>query len=90
MNSATSALLAMVSGIITLAIVSVLVSKRAQTPSVIGAAGSALGLVIGQAVSPVTGASTGTGAASGGLSGILASGNFSPLNATGLFGGQMT
>ena len=35
MNDATSALLAIVSGIITLAIVSVLVSKRAQTPAVL-------------------------------------------------------
>jgi len=37
------------------AIVSVLVSKKAQTPQVIQSAGSALGNDLGVAVSPVTG-----------------------------------
>jgi hypothetical protein len=37
------------------AIVSVLVSRKAQTPQVIQAAGSALGNDLGVAVSPVTG-----------------------------------
>ena len=43
--------------IVTLGIVSVLVSKKAQTPAVIQAAGSAFGNSLAVAESPVTGAS---------------------------------
>lgn len=74
MNDAISAMLAIVGGVIGLAIVSVLVSKNAQTPQVLGAGGSALANVITAAVSPVTG----TGAATGG----------SPTGGGGLFGGS--
>jgi hypothetical protein len=42
--------------IVTLGIVSVVVSKKAQTPQVIQAAGSAFGNALGVAESPVTGA----------------------------------
>lgn len=42
--------------IVTLGIVSVLVSKKAQTPAVIQAAGSAFGNSLAVAESPVTGA----------------------------------
>lgn len=52
-----SALLAIFGGVISLAIVSVLVSQKAQTGSVIGAGGNALANVITAAVAPVTGAS---------------------------------
>lgn len=42
--------------IVTLAMVAVLVSKKAQTPAVIQAAGSAFSNALGVAESPVTGA----------------------------------
>lgn len=45
-------------GIITVAIVAVIVSRRSQTPAVIQAAGSAFGNSLGVAEAPVTGAST--------------------------------
>lgn len=47
--------LAVIGSVIGLAIVAVLVSQRAQTPSVISAGGSALASIIGAAVAPVTG-----------------------------------
>ena len=50
-------ILAIVSAVVGLAIVAVIVSKNAQTPTVISSAGSALANVIGAAVSPVTGGS---------------------------------
>lgn len=75
MNTTISAVLAIVSGIIGLAIISVLVSPKAQTSSVLGASGGALSTVIGAAVSPVTG----TGAASGGIPSSIAN-LFSPSN----------
>lgn len=56
---------AVISGVIGLAIVAVIVSRNAQTPSVLSSAGSALSQVIGAAVAPVTGNSFGgSGAAS--------------------------
>lgn len=63
MNSALSALLAIVGGFITLAIISVVFSSKAATSSVIGSIGSAIATDITAAVNPVTG----TGAATGGL-----------------------
>ena len=42
--------------IVTLGIVSVLVSKKAQTPQVVQSVGSAMGNMMGVAESPVTGA----------------------------------
>lgn len=53
-----NAIWAAVGGVIALAIVAVIVSKQAQTPSVITSAGQALAGVIGAAVSPL-GNSTG-------------------------------
>lgn len=87
MNSAVSAVLAIVGGIITLAIVSVLISKNAQTPQVLGAAGGALSGVIAAAVSPVTGTGSGASPGSGGGS----SGNFGGLlSSFGNFSGDIT
>lgn len=44
-------------GIIGVATLAVILSQKANTPQVIGAAGNALGYDIGVAVSPVTGSS---------------------------------
>lgn len=67
MDKAETMLIAIVSGIIGLAIVAVVVSKNAQAPTVLQAAGSALSSVIAAAVSPVTG---------GGVAGALSPSNF--------------
>lgn len=48
-------LVTIATAIVGLAIIAVIVSKNAQTPAVIGAAGNALGSDISAAVSPVTG-----------------------------------
>jgi len=48
-------LVAIVSGVIGLAIVAVIVSKNAQTGTVLTSGGSALASVIGAAVAPVAG-----------------------------------
>lgn len=53
--------IAIVGGVIGLAVISVLVSRQAQTPTVLSAAGSALANVVNAAVSPVTGATASTG-----------------------------
>lgn len=66
MNNAISAGIAVVSGFIGLAILSVLVSPRAQTASVITSTGGALSTVIRAAVSPVN---EGGGASFGGTGG---------------------
>jgi hypothetical protein len=58
MNSIGPGIIAIVTGIIGLAIVAVVVSQNANTSSVIGASGSALSSVIGAAVSPVAGNNT--------------------------------
>jgi hypothetical protein len=47
--------LAIVGGVLTLAMIAVAVSKNAQTPAVFTGAGQALSSVIAAAVSPVTG-----------------------------------
>ena len=52
-------------GIIGVALLAVLVSKNAQTPQVIGAAGSAFSNALATAVSPVTGSSSGGGVSFG-------------------------
>ena len=49
-------------GMITLAIVAVVLSQRANTSSVIGAFGTALGGTIAAAVSPITGSNAGASA----------------------------
>lgn len=50
----THAAVAVIGAIVGLAIVAVIVSKNAQAPQVIGAAGTALSNMIGAAVAPVT------------------------------------
>ena len=57
-------------GVIGIAILAVLVSKNAQTPQVLGAAGSAFSNVISAATGPVTGATAAPVNSSSG-SGIL-------------------
>lgn len=56
MNSGVEAIVTIATGIIGLAIVAVLVSNKAQTGSVLGAAGSAFANAISAATGPVTGA----------------------------------
>jgi hypothetical protein len=55
MHEVGSTIVGIVGLLAAVAIVSVLVSKKAQTPQVIQASGSALGNDLGVAVSPVTG-----------------------------------
>ena len=55
MEQVSSTIIGIVGLLAAVAIVSVLVSKKAQTPQVIQSAGSALGNDLGVAVSPVTG-----------------------------------
>lgn len=55
MNSLWSGIVTIAVAIIGVAIVAVIVSKNAQTPQVLQAAGQALSTGIGAAVSPVTG-----------------------------------
>ena len=55
MHDVASTIIGIVGLLCAVAIVSVLVSKKAQTPQVIQASGSALGNDLGVAVSPVTG-----------------------------------
>jgi hypothetical protein len=69
MGQVSGLFLAIVGGAISLAIVAVVVSQRAQTPQVLGAAGSALSDVIQAAVSPLGGSTFGS-------AGINASGSF--------------
>jgi hypothetical protein len=57
MNTLTEALITIGTAIVGLAIISVLVSKKAQTPQVIQASGSAFSNALAVAESPVTGAS---------------------------------
>jgi hypothetical protein len=59
---------AIATSIIGVAIVAVIVSKNAQTGSVISAAGQAFEGILGVAVSPVTGGSSGGGGGGGGSS----------------------
>ena len=55
MNTITEMFVTIATAIIGLAIVSVLVSKKSQTPAVIQASGSAFSNALGVAESPVTG-----------------------------------
>lgn len=59
-------------GIITLAMVAVVVSKNAQTSTVIQGAGTALSAVIGAAVAPVSGSTASTFGSTGSNSGGIA------------------
>jgi len=54
MNDVTNAILAIVAGVIGLAMLSVLLSRGAQTPAVLKSAGDALATVITAAVNPVS------------------------------------
>lgn len=56
MNTFTEAMVTVAGLIVTVAIISVIVSKKAQTPAVIQATGSAFSNALGVAESPVTGA----------------------------------
>ena len=58
MSSIGPGLVAIVSGVIGLAIVAVLVSQNAQTSSVLQGGGTALSSIIGAAVAPVSGSNT--------------------------------
>lgn len=65
MGSIGPTFIAVVTGVIGLAVVAVLVGQRAQTSSVLQAGGTALSQIIGAAVSPVA---TGNQYGSGGTS----------------------
>lgn len=56
MSTFTEALVTIGTAIVTLAIISVLVSKKSQTPAVIQASGTAFSSALGVAEAPVTGA----------------------------------
>ena len=64
MDQALRAGLAFVGAILSLAILSVILSQKAQTTSVIGAMSSGLSSLIGAAEAPVTGATTASSVAS--------------------------
>ena len=55
MNQIGPGIIAIIGAVVTLAIVAVIVSKNAQTSSVITGAGTALSSVIGAAVQPISG-----------------------------------
>jgi hypothetical protein len=65
MNEAMNTVAAILTSIIGVTIVAVIVSKNAQTGSVISAAGQAFEGILGVAVSPVTGGSSGGGGGGG-------------------------
>ena len=65
MKDISAALLAVFAGILTLAMVSVLISRQSQTPDVIQAAATALSKVIGAAVTPVAPAANSATVSSG-------------------------
>jgi hypothetical protein len=72
MDGTVRALLAIVGSILGLAVLSTLLSQRAQTVGVIGAASSGLANLITAAESPVTGGQANTGSSSSGnLGGIF-------------------
>lgn len=72
MEKIGGAAVAAIGAFVALAIVAVVVSKNAQTPTVLTSAGQALSQVIGAAVSPVTGASS-LSSSLGGLSNLFGS-----------------
>lgn len=76
MNQIGPAAVAIVSGIIGLAIVAVLVSTNAQTGTVISQTGGALSSIINAAVSPVAGSSSNTfgSVATGALGSMIGTG----------------
>jgi len=87
MSNLTGATVSVLGAIIGLAIVAVLVSKNAQTPTVIGSAGTALSTVIGAAVQPVSNNNSALGGL--GTSGLGTSGlNLGSIGG-GLLGGNL-
>lgn len=58
MDKIGAGFVAIVAGVIGLAMVAVVVSQKAQTSQVLSGAGSALSSVIGAAVAPVSGSNT--------------------------------
>lgn len=83
-NDVFEALATIAAGVIGVAILAVLVSRNAQTPQVLGAAGSAFSNVLSAATGPVTGASAApvNSIGGGGLSLPSLGGNMS-LNPSG-------
>jgi hypothetical protein len=65
------AVVGVIGGIITLAIVAVLVGTRAQTPQVIQAGGTALSSIINAAVQPVSGGSNMFGSVGQSIGGLF-------------------
>lgn len=61
MDTATRAILALVGSVMSLAILSVIISKNANTAGVISAASGGLSQLIGAAEAPVTGGGGGAG-----------------------------
>lgn len=72
-------------GVITLAIIAVVLSQRANTASVIGSSGSALANVISAAVSPITGNAVAPNVGSGG-----GGGSFPFLNSAAPLGNPLS
>jgi hypothetical protein len=70
-NEAGRAILAIVSSIVGLAIISVILSAQAQTGNIISTSGQALSSVIGAATAPVSG---GAAASAGAITGSFLSG----------------
>jgi membrane DNA delivery protein len=70
MGNFAPAVVSVIAAVIGLAMVAVLVSKSANTSSVISSAGSALSSIIGSAVSPVTGSTSTFGSSSTGTGSI--------------------
>jgi PRD1 phage membrane DNA delivery len=77
MDKIGGGILAIISAVVGLAVIAVIVSKNANTPTVISSAGSALSNVIGAAVAPVTGSGSG-------LSNL-----FGSVSSNGSFGGWL-
>ena len=65
MNSIGPGIVAIIAGVLTLAMVAVILSKQAQTSTVLTGGGQALASIIGAAVQPVTGATSNTFGAPG-------------------------
>ena len=73
MNNIIEPLVTIAAGVIGVAIIAVLVSQKAQTPQVLGAAGQAFSNVLSAATGPVTGAvSAPNVGSSGGMFGSFA------------------
>lgn len=82
MNSTVATIVGILTAVLGLALVSVLISRSANTAQVIGAASQGFGGIIATAVSPITG---GGAAGFGGFSALGNSGGSDPLS--GIFQG---